>query len=158
MPKRRTFDQAAEVLNGSYKKTPDGCWEWVKQPSRRYPKLMLDGTTYPVHRLSFLVNVGPIPDGLCVCHRCDNTRCINPDHLFLGTHQQNMIDMALKDRGGARRRSKLTDEQVIEIRAKHRRGVPPSWLASDYGVSVGHIRSIVARRVKNGYPTRYHAG
>jgi len=158
VPKRKTFADAAGVIAESYAVSANGCWSWTKQPSRRYPTVMLAGELYGVHRLSYIVHNGPIPDGMCVCHHCDNPRCVNPEHLFLGTHRDNMRDMASKDRSGFRGQGKLTDDQVREIRAKRSRGIPASWLADEYNISANHIRAIVTYRDRNGYVTRHHAG
>jgi hypothetical protein len=158
MRKPKTLADAPAILAEAYAVSADGCWLWTKQPKSRYPSVVLDGEWYAVHRLSYMVHHGPIADGMCVCHRCDNPRCVNPEHLFLGTHHDNMRDMASKDRSGFRGTGKLTDDQVREIRAKRSRGIPASWLADEYDVSANHIRAIVTYRDKNGYATRYHAG
>lgn len=131
-----------------------GCWVWPTQ--QRYPQMKIDGKFCGVHRLSYESYNGPIGDAH-VLHRCDNPRCVNPEHLFLGTHQDNMSDMVVKDRGGARNSGKLTDEQVREIWRKHERGFPVSWLAAEFGMSKAYMRDIVKRRVKNGYQTRHQA-
>ncbi len=64
--------------------------------------MLLDGKTEMAHRASYKEYLGPVPDGMLVCHRCDVPGCINPDHLFLGTHQDNMDDMIEKGRQRAR--------------------------------------------------------
>lgn len=72
-----------------------GCWEWTGQiGDTGYPKM---GPHY-AHRLSWVMNNGMIPKGLFVCHHCDNPPCVNPKHLFLGTHRDNMQDMVAKGR------------------------------------------------------------
>lgn len=113
---------------------PNGeCWDWTGSKRGGYGRLVIgsrsDGTRKFVaaHRLSYETFVGPITDGLYVCHRCDNRRCINPSHLFLGTHQQNIDDRESKGRnnhvqGMASGTSKLTDEKVILFRQLHRQG------------------------------------
>lgn len=160
MPKRITLDTAAQMLESRSIKTSSSCWEYPTVKNHRYGKIMVDGTLYYAHRLSYLLNRGPIGD-LLVCHHCDNPPCVNPDHLFLGTPRENMADMVAKDRSGIRElnhpHGKLTDEQIREIRAKHARGIPGSWLASEYGVSRQHVHDIVNRRIRNGYETRHHA-
>jgi HNH endonuclease len=83
-------------------KKTDGCWEWT---ARRLPKgygtisCVDHRTSLCAHRVSWELHNGPIPDGMWVLHHCDNPQCANPDHLFLGTHTQNMRDMLAKGRG-----------------------------------------------------------
>lgn len=75
------------------------CWIWRGSTTKDYG--MLKGTAYNnmlAHRVSWMLHNGPIPDGLDICHYCDNPTCINPHHLFIGTHKDNMMDMASKGR------------------------------------------------------------
>lgn len=83
-----------------------GCIEWSAQiDSRGYGRIKVEGKPAAAYRVAYEVEKGPIPEGMEVCHKCDNTRCINPDHLFLGTHKENMHDMWAK--GRARPRGKI---------------------------------------------------
>ncbi|MAD95788.1 MAG: hypothetical protein CMB99_00530 [Flavobacteriaceae bacterium] len=102
------------------------------------------GRKYYAHRVSWEWHNGAIPQGLFVCHRCDNPKCVNPKHLFLGNHKDNMEDMASKGRHfGARR---LTDEQVIEIRERFAGKEDAKDLANEFGVSSQHIRALARGR------------
>lgn len=125
----------------------DECWEWdgVKSDRSGYGLIQIEGRRVRVHRLSYEVHVGPIPDGMIVRHTCDNPPCLNPQHLKLGTHDDNMRDMKSRgrsSRGVARSNHKLTDNQVLEI--FRRTSDANRTLAREYGVSewtIQHIRS-----------------
>lgn len=136
----------------------DGCWEWTgyTQPVTNHPELRgygqmrVDDRTVLTHVFSWERHIGPVPDGLCVLHRCDNRPCVRPDHLFLGTKKDNIQDALGKDRipwGDRASWSKLTMEQVLEIRERARRGGESYCaLARAYGVNDTTIRHIVHRK------------
>jgi hypothetical protein len=86
-----------------------GCWPWMGCIGNRGYGVISHIST---HRLSWELHRGPIPNGKHVLHSCDNKRCVNPSHLFIGSQADNMKDMTLKGRHGRR---KLTDDQVREI-------------------------------------------
>lgn len=75
-----------------------GCWEWRGCPSQKYPVFGAGGLGRKVHRIAYELAHGPIPGGMVVLHRCDNTRCVRPEHLRAGRQRDNVIDMHVKGR------------------------------------------------------------
>lgn len=113
------------------------CWDWIKKKDYDgYGYATWDGTDSRAHRLSYIGFHGPIPDDKpCVCHTCDNPACANPDHLWVGTNEENSYDRHAK----GRTRRKLTDDEVLEIYTAE----AVAWvLALKYNVSKHTIRSI----------------
>lgn len=129
-------------------KLSSGCWEWVGYTDPTgYGKLGENGTIKLVHRYAYEQLVGSIPPNMCICHHCDNPKCVNPDHLFAGTHNDNLTDMCKKGRQGnqagvANGNSKLDENQVAEIRRGLRLGQTQKSLALEFGVSRGAICNI----------------
>ena len=118
----------------------DECWEWTgSDAGRGYGKFSIKHVTYLAHRISWMLSNGSIPKGFHVCHSCDVPLCVNPKHLFLGTHRDNMADMVSKGRsaqGESQGASKLTDSLVSQILSEHDSGgVSQRKLAKKYGVS-----------------------
>jgi hypothetical protein len=139
---------AAERLESASVPEPNtGCWLWTAfRTEDGYGKLSFEGQMWTASRLSYVTHVGPIPDGLCVCHHCDTPACINPAHLFLGTHRDNSDDKWRKGRAAVMRgedhhAAVLTETQVAELRRMDRSSALA--MAPDLGVSEDTIVSAV---------------
>lgn len=87
---------AKERFSTKYEVAPNGCWEWT---ASKFPDGYGSFDTRRAHREAYKLFVGPIDAGVHVLHRCDNPPCVNPDHLFLGSHKDNMVDKTVKGRG-----------------------------------------------------------
>ena len=129
----------------------DGCWEWDSHlNSNGYGRFVVDNKHRLAHRVSYEIFFGDVPDGLKVCHRCDNRLCVNPKPLWLGTQSENLKDAASKgrmrvpDTRAARNgNTKLTWEHVRNIRSMHGSGMRKYHIASLFGVSPSTVNNIV---------------
>lgn len=128
----------------------NGCWLWTGNKHKQgYGKLSFMGSSLCTHRISHELFKGPIPKNMMVCHSCDNTSCVNPEHLFLGTAQDNMSDKIAKGRhrgaktGSLHHKSILSDEDVKEIRSLYSTTkVTQNMLAKRFSVSQSEISNI----------------
>ena len=143
---------AAERFHKKYIVQEDGCWIWTAG-TRPNSKGVLYGRHFSdeqksvgAHRFSYQLHIGEIPKGMYVCHKCDTPLCVNPDHLFIGKHLDNMADMVQKNRSYRGRGenkigvSKITNKQAEEIRQSQ---LSQSTLGRMYGLSqtsVGRIK------------------
>lgn len=133
---------------------PKGCWEW--QAARLewgYGQFGYQGRMHPAHRISYRMHKGSIPDGLDVCHSCDNPPCVNPAHLWLGDDKANAEDRQSKNRGASPKgvanvKAKLSDEQVIEMRRLHREeNFSHKKLATLFNVSLSTVYRILSGKL-----------
>jgi DNA-binding XRE family transcriptional regulator len=141
---------------GKVKKTR-GCWNWLGTKSRGYGFISISGKMNLVHRYSYWLHNGDIPNGsgwhgTCVCHTCDNRSCVNPKHLFLGSHRDNMDDLVKKGRirGEKHQTAKHTQKDVDKIRKLYKTGkYSQHQLARMYGVTNTNIYAIVNNKLWN---------
>ena len=130
-------------------KKTDGCWIWTP-PLRKtdgYGQFHIGKQCYVAHRMAWMLFRGPIPNGLHVLHKCDNRKCVNPQHLFLGTPADNMRDMADKGRSTAGEKhpcAKLSNQKVDEIRRRYAVGdTTQEALGAQFGVNSQTISRVV---------------
>jgi len=124
-----------------------GCWNWIARKNPKgYGQFHLGKTIYQAHRASWVLYKGEIPEGLWVLHICDNPSCVNPNHLFLGTNDDNMKDMARKGRSTRGERShtcKINEDIVKEIRNSKETA---KQLSKKFGLSVYGIYQVKYRK------------
>lgn len=131
----------------------DSCWLYTGDKDRYgYGMINVCGRKVKAHRLAYTLTGRVIPRGMLLCHKCDVRSCVNPDHFFIGTHQDNTDDMMAKERhrvavGERASHSKLTAEQVNAIRREYANGgVSLNALARRFNVSNQSIHAIVSRK------------
>lgn len=121
----------------------EGCWEWIGSiSSGGYGRIHFDGWLQQAQRVSWLITHGAPRKEDWILHRCDNRRCVRPDHLFLGDNQDNVDDCRQKQRhafGKRNGQAKLTKAQVIAIKADRR---PQYLIASQYGINQSNVSRI----------------
>lgn len=134
------------------------CWIWTGACSTGgYGQLRIGSRRSQAHRVSYELFVGSIPEGMCICHTCDTPSCINPDHLFAGTHKENTADMIAKGRKNPATNldnpsTKIPHDQHDKIREDRALGRSLRSIAAEYGVYPSTIWAICNRR--NGYASR----
>lgn len=148
---RRARSAAERFLEKVIVGRPEECWRWTgAHVPDGYGSMMLesrgarDRSSIKAHRFAWLHWIGPIPDGMHVCHHCDVRDCVNPSHLFLGTNADNVADRVRKgrsagQRGEANHKAKLTEDDVRHIRASRSRA---RELARHYGVAYETINRV----------------
>ena len=154
-----SVDQEAAAFWRRCERRPNGCLEWQGTINGRgYGVLQVRGRQLRAHRRAWELSYGAIPEGLFVCHKCDNPPCCDLDHLWLGTHQENMADRNAKGRqarhfgarnpmrlhpelvrrGAKNPRAKLSEEQILAIRSVFAEPNPPTYKLAGKAFGVGH--------------------
>jgi hypothetical protein len=120
-----------------------------------YGTFFINGKVDKAHRAAYTMFLGPIPEGLCVLHKCDTPACVNPEHLFVGTKEDNAKDMISKNRGGQRKapikgsahwKTELTESDVLNIRARCAAGESQRVVGLDFGIRQPAVFKIVHRQ------------
>jgi hypothetical protein len=132
---------------------PDECWEWQAATERSGYGRLSGGRRGEkqilAHRFSYQLHNGPIPDGLLVCHSCDNRKCCNPAHLWLGTCAENHADRNRKDRqakGETQGSAKLVASDVVAIRQMKAMGLTLGEIAAMFSLSKNHVSRLVQKQ------------
>lgn len=134
------------------------CWIWTGSTAwDGYGRIRIGETLERAHRLSFFLANGEWPE--CACHHCDNRACVNPSHIFHGSNTDNVRDREHKGRGGWEKRrgalngrAKLTDGDILKIRAAARIGTAHAVLAATFGVSKSQVTNLVKGRTWRHLP------
>lgn len=150
------WENIREKIQSNIVISDSGCWEWTGcVQSNGYSRIRFDGKTHYGHRVSFMAFVGAILPGMDICHACDNRKCVNPEHLFMGTRKDNMVDCVKKGRstrgrafiyGDGTSNAKLSAVDVKNIRFLSKGGVSLRVLSKNFGVHIDTVRAVIKRK------------
>jgi hypothetical protein len=142
------INTAADFWAKVDKAGPNGCWLWTGTKVRLgYGQFRMRNKRWQTHRLAYVLTYGPVPADKFVCHKCDNPTCCNPDHMFVGTPADNMIDKMNKGRaphGELNKMSRYTTAQVLEIRRLAAAGISERKIREVLGIGRGSVAQIIA--------------
>jgi len=145
MRRREDIAGAIRRFNAKVDQPEGGCWEWQGYVADNgYGQFGWNGELWSTHRFAYTAAYGAPPAGFYVCHHCDNRKCCRPSHLFLGTAKDNNDDRDRKGRrvqtfGEAHGTSRLSREQVAEIRGLVDRGATRASVARDFGITSQYV-------------------
>ena len=126
-------------------RTPDECWEWQANLGRGYGMFWFGKVPVVAHRLSWMMLRGDIPENMLVLHKCDNRKCVNPNHLFIGTSSDNALDKVRKGRAGysGHDAKVFTDQEkeIVSVAIQARRSLRS--IARDFNTTHGTIRRAI---------------
>lgn len=127
------------------------CWIWLGRKNLKGYGMFDFNNGVLAHRFSYYLHIGEIPKGLCVCHSCDNPSCVNPRHLWIGTHSDNRENARVKNRlpslkGSKNGNSKLIEEQVIEIKRLLKENISMTKISKQFNISFGSVANIKIKK------------
>lgn len=138
-----------KLLNGI--KREGDCWLYKNSSSGEYSKIRWKMKWYSAHRVSYEIHIGEIPKGKWICHNCDTPKCVNPEHLFVGSAKENRKDAVNKKRvpvGEKNHFSKFTDIQVEEIRSLKKEGFTYERLTRIFNCSFIYVNKILKNKIR----------
>ena len=148
----RSMTVAERLLANVNTTEPGFCWDWLKHKNKQgYGNIGIKNKTLMAHRVSYETFIGEIPKGMLICHHCDRPSCINPSHLFLGSHKDNSDDKIKKGRENLPRgenhwhihgKTKLCVDDVMKIKEKLKEGLSTHKIALEFNVSAANISGI----------------
>ena len=149
---KERFDEKYEIDSTTQ------CWNWIAHRNDKgYGMFSHNRRPAKAHRIAWIIYKGDIPEGLCVCHRCDNRGCVNPAHLFLGTQKDNMHDCINKGRkviqyGDEASGAKLSGQEIEQIKALKKKGLRSPMIAQTFGITRQHVNRVVAGTARKLLP------
>lgn len=123
-----------------------GCWEWLGYRLKGHGRFGMNGKVEYAHRVSWRLERGEIPDGMCVLHKCNNKSCVNPDHLYLGDYKDNAIDRSID---GTNPKMKMSACDVMLLRDLFEIGTDYKSLAWLFSISESSVHRIASRKFYN---------
>lgn len=125
-------------------KGPDDCWNWKIANHDSYPIVKINSTCYPANRIAWILSGKSIEAGRLILHTCDNKKCVNPKHLYMGTFSDNMIDRCNRFKGRIGKIGRFSKEDIAEMRKLFNNNTPRQEIMNSFNVSRRYLYKLVS--------------